>query len=110
MSDLAELVARALAEDVGSGDVTAEAVVPAAARARARIVQKQPGVVFGMEAAAEAFAQCGAEDFDRLTIEGEWRDSVPADVALVSGRHLTWYGPSLLEAPTVLRAQLAPES
>jgi hypothetical protein len=28
-------------------------------------------------------------------------------VALVSGRHLTWYGPSLLEAPTVLPAQLA---
>ena len=31
---------------------------------------------------------------------------VPA--ALVSGRHLTWYGPSLVEAPGVLRAQLAP--
>jgi ABC-type Fe3+-hydroxamate transport system substrate-binding protein len=28
-------------------------------------------------------------------------------VALVSGRHLTWYGPSLAEAPTVLRAALA---
>ncbi len=27
--------------------------------------------------------------------------------ALVSGRHLTWYGPSLTEAPTVLRRQLA---
>lgn len=27
--------------------------------------------------------------------------------ALVSGRHLTWYGPSLAEAPTVLAAQLA---
>jgi len=26
--------------------------------------------------------------------------------ALVSGRHLTWYGPSLLEAPAILRAQL----
>jgi ABC-type Fe3+-hydroxamate transport system substrate-binding protein len=26
--------------------------------------------------------------------------------ALVSGRHLTWYGPSLAEAPQVLRAQL----
>lgn len=26
--------------------------------------------------------------------------------ALVSGRHLTWYGPSLVEAPQVLRAQL----
>lgn len=28
------------------------------------------------------------------------------DVALVSGRHLTWYGPSLVEAPTVLTGQL----
>ena len=27
--------------------------------------------------------------------------------ALVSGRHLTWYGPSLADAPTVLRGQLA---
>jgi ABC-type Fe3+-hydroxamate transport system substrate-binding protein len=27
--------------------------------------------------------------------------------ALVSGRHLTWYGPSLVEAGAVLRAQLA---
>jgi ABC-type Fe3+-hydroxamate transport system substrate-binding protein len=26
--------------------------------------------------------------------------------ALVSGRHLTWYGPSLVEAPAALRAQL----
>jgi ABC-type Fe3+-hydroxamate transport system substrate-binding protein len=28
-------------------------------------------------------------------------------VALVSGRHLTWYGPSLVEAPAVLAHQLA---
>jgi ABC-type Fe3+-hydroxamate transport system substrate-binding protein len=28
-------------------------------------------------------------------------------IALVSGRHLTWYGPSLTEAPVVLSAQLA---
>ncbi len=27
--------------------------------------------------------------------------------ALVSGRHLTWYGPSLAEAPAILSAQLA---
>jgi ABC-type Fe3+-hydroxamate transport system substrate-binding protein len=27
--------------------------------------------------------------------------------ALVSGRHLTWYGPSLIEAPALLSAQLA---
>lgn len=30
-------------------------------------------------------------------------------LALVSGRHLTWYGPSLSEAPEVLRAQLGLE-
>ncbi len=30
-----------------------------------------------------------------------------ARIALVSGRHLTWYGPSLTQAPAVLSAQLA---
>jgi ABC-type Fe3+-hydroxamate transport system substrate-binding protein len=30
--------------------------------------------------------------------------------ALVSGRHLTWYGPSLAEAPALLRAQLQASS
>ncbi len=29
------------------------------------------------------------------------------DVVLVSGRHLTWYGPSLVEARDVLERQLA---
>ena len=43
--ELRDLVARALAEDVGSGDVTGEAVVAAQTRARARIIQKAPGVV-----------------------------------------------------------------
>ncbi len=82
---LRELVARALAEDIGSGDITSEATVPAGARARARIVQKQAGVVFGLEAAAEAFRQAGAEEFEGLEAEGSWRDAVPADVASVSG-------------------------
>jgi nicotinate-nucleotide pyrophosphorylase (carboxylating) len=83
--ELRDLVARALAEDLGTGDLTSEAVVPADAAATARIVQKQPGVVFGLEVAAEAFSQAGAGGFDRLQAEGEWRDSVPADVALASG-------------------------
>jgi nicotinate-nucleotide pyrophosphorylase (carboxylating) len=85
MEELSALVARALAEDVGAGDVTSEAVVPVSARARARIVQKQPGVLFGLDAAAEAFAQSGAEGVDRLAIEGRWRDEVPVEVAIVAG-------------------------
>ncbi len=83
---IADVVARALAEDLGeAGDVTAEAVVPAEARARARLIQKEPGVLYGLDAAAEAFRQCGAEHFDRLVVEGQWRDAVPVDVAVISG-------------------------
>jgi nicotinate-nucleotide pyrophosphorylase (carboxylating) len=83
--DIPELVARALAEDVGPGDVTGESVVPAEARARARIVQKQPGVIFGLEVAAATFAQTGAESFDALVAEGEWRETVPVVAAELAG-------------------------
>jgi nicotinate-nucleotide pyrophosphorylase (carboxylating) len=82
---LREIVARALAEDLGSGDVTSEATVPAEARARARIVQKAPGVVFGLAAVAETMRQCGVEDIDNLVVEGQWREEVPAEVLLASG-------------------------
>ena len=82
---LSEIVARALAEDVGSGDVTSAATAPEGARARARIVQKQPGVVFGLSVVAETMRQCGVEDVDNLVVEGQWRQEVPAEVALAAG-------------------------
>ena len=75
---------QALAEDVGDGDVTSAATVPEGALARARIVQKAPGVVFGLDLAAEAMRQCGAE-LDKLMVEGQWREEVPAEVAFASG-------------------------
>lgn len=80
-----DLVARALAEDLGAGDVTSEAVVPADSIARARLVQKQPGVLFGFDVAGEVFGQAGATSFERQGPEGVWRDEVPADVAVASG-------------------------
>jgi nicotinate-nucleotide pyrophosphorylase (carboxylating) len=82
---LKEVVRRALAEDVGSGDVTSQATVPPQAQGRARIVQKQPGVAFGFEAVQETLSQVGVEAFDRLVVEGQWREEVPAEVALASG-------------------------
>jgi nicotinate-nucleotide pyrophosphorylase (carboxylating) len=82
---LRDLVARALAEDLGTGDITADAVVPEGAVATGRIVQKQRGVVYGLEVAAEVFRQAGAGELERLAPEGDWRDTVPADVAAVSG-------------------------
>jgi nicotinate-nucleotide pyrophosphorylase (carboxylating) len=84
-AEIEELVASALAEDVGAGDITSEATVPEGARARARIVQKEPGVVYGLAVVAEAMRQCGVEDVDNLVVEGQWREDVPAEVLLAGG-------------------------
>jgi nicotinate-nucleotide pyrophosphorylase (carboxylating) len=80
-----ELVARALLEDLGSGDVTAEAVVPEEATGKATITQKAPGIVFGLEVAAEVFRQAGAGELEAVAAESEWRDDVPAEVARGEG-------------------------
>jgi nicotinate-nucleotide pyrophosphorylase (carboxylating) len=85
MTELSELVRAALAEDVGEGDVTSEATVPAGAEASFRILQKAPGALFGLEVAAEVFEQAGAGGLEPLGAEGEWRDDIPADVARGAG-------------------------
>jgi nicotinate-nucleotide pyrophosphorylase (carboxylating) len=83
--ELLALVRRALEEDVGSGDVTTNATVPAQARARAMITQKAPGVIYGLEVAEAVFAALDpAARADRLTLEGSWREGGP--VLAVRGR------------------------
>jgi nicotinate-nucleotide pyrophosphorylase (carboxylating) len=84
-AEVEEIVSRALAEDLGEGDITSEATVPEQVTARARIVQKEPGVVFGLAVVAEAMRQCGVEHVDNLLVEGQWREEVPAEVLLASG-------------------------
>lgn len=85
-AEVEELVARALAEDLGEeGDVTSDSTVPEETQARARIVQKEPGVVFGLALVAETMRQCGVEHVDNLVVEGQWREEVPAEVLLASG-------------------------
>jgi nicotinate-nucleotide pyrophosphorylase (carboxylating) len=49
------VVSTALAEDVGAGDRTTEALIPAAARCRAQLLLEEPGVVCGIPAAAAVF-------------------------------------------------------
>ncbi len=83
--EMREVVARALAEDLGPGDVTSDSVIPAGAKGRASIIQKEPGVLFGLDAVSEAFRQTGADAFDTILVEGEWRDDVPALAARVAG-------------------------
>jgi len=85
LSGLADTVARALAEDLGTGDITSAATVDEDARARAQITQKAPGVLFGLDAAEETFRQLDPDvATERLAPEGEWREGGP--VLAVAGR------------------------
>jgi nicotinate-nucleotide pyrophosphorylase (carboxylating) len=73
--DLADVVARALAEDLGDGDVTTAATVPESARALAIITQKAPGVIYGLDAAEAAFGSLDPDArIERAVTEGMWRD------------------------------------
>jgi nicotinate-nucleotide pyrophosphorylase (carboxylating) len=69
---LADLVRRALEEDVGPGDVTSRACLSAEQAARAVIVAREPGVLSGLEAAREVFRQVNPEiEFRGLLGEGD---------------------------------------
>jgi nicotinate-nucleotide pyrophosphorylase (carboxylating) len=78
-------VRRALAEDLGPGDLTSEALIPRAARGRAFIVCRAPGVLAGLAVAKEVFRQLRPNaSFTPLTADGR-RVSRGEKVALVVG-------------------------
>jgi nicotinate-nucleotide pyrophosphorylase (carboxylating) len=84
VDELAATVERALAEDVGGGDVTTIATVGAGARARGVIVQKREGVIYGLDAAEATFARLDPDvRTERLAEEGVWRGG--GEVLLVEG-------------------------
>jgi nicotinate-nucleotide pyrophosphorylase (carboxylating) len=79
-----DVVRRALAEDVGDGDVTTLATVPAGARAHATITQKAPGVVFGLVGAERTFRELDPEiRLERRVDEGVWREH--GEVLVIEG-------------------------
>jgi nicotinate-nucleotide pyrophosphorylase (carboxylating) len=55
-----DLVARALAEDLGTGDVTTEAIVPAGTTARGALIVTRPCVLAGLDVARDVFRQVDA--------------------------------------------------
>lgn len=84
-----ELVRRALAEDVGPGDVTTEATVPADLRARGVFLAKTRLVLAGRDIAADAFRQLGADTVVRFhRADGEWCE-VGSVIGEVDGRART---------------------
>jgi nicotinate-nucleotide pyrophosphorylase (carboxylating) len=87
--DTLALIDRALAEDVGDGDATAEATVDPAARARATITQKAPGVISGVDVAEAVFRRLDpGVTAERLGPEGEWREGGPVLAVEGSARAL----------------------
>ena len=83
---IAAVVAAALREDVGDGDLTTEALVPAEERCRAQLLIEEPGVVCGVPLAAAVFrALDPAVVVTALRSEGTVLDTAPVAVAEVSG-------------------------
>jgi nicotinate-nucleotide pyrophosphorylase (carboxylating) len=73
---MSDLIERALAEDLGDGDLTTRAVVPEGARARAVIRQKEPGVVAGLGVARAVFEHVDEElEWVAHCPEGLWRET-----------------------------------
>jgi nicotinate-nucleotide pyrophosphorylase (carboxylating) len=81
-----DLVARALAEDIGQGDVTSRVVVDADLAARGVILAKAPLVVAGLDVAFEVFRQCDPD----VVVDVRWGDGAHCErgetVAVVTGR------------------------
>ena len=51
--EISHTINRALAEDIGTGDVTTDSIIPADASLRGRIVAKQDGVIAGLDIAKQ---------------------------------------------------------
>jgi nicotinate-nucleotide pyrophosphorylase (carboxylating) len=84
--DTAALVRAALAEDVGTGDVTTLATVDADARAAALITQKAPGAIYGLQPAEAVFLELDPDArFERHVEEGVWREQGGAVLSISGG-------------------------
>jgi nicotinate-nucleotide pyrophosphorylase (carboxylating) len=80
-----ESVRRALAEDIGPGDVTTDSIVPAGAHMRGQIIAKQNGVIAGLDVARAVYEMVEQEvDFDARVEEGAHVNDRQV-LALVSG-------------------------
>ncbi len=75
---------RALEEDIGTGDLTTDTIVPADAALRGQIIAKQAGIVAGLDIAEAVLLLLSGEiNFRFNTIEGSQvdRSSIMADVS-----------------------------
>jgi nicotinate-nucleotide pyrophosphorylase (carboxylating) len=79
-----DVIDRALAEDIGAGDLTTETVVPEGVRALGRIEQRVEGVPAGLRVAETVFHRVDPDlRWRAYAVEGEWRE--PGLLAEVAG-------------------------
>ena len=78
---LDDFITRTLAEDVGTGDVTAEATIPETARFRARIAAREPLVVAGLPVAIAIVKRLAPGASVEVLIE-DGRTALPGDVVV----------------------------
>jgi nicotinate-nucleotide pyrophosphorylase (carboxylating) len=83
---LARVVELALAEDLGSGDVTSEGLFPAGTVCRAELLLKEPGVISGLPAVEAVMRALDADiEVEPLQTDGARIGIAPAVIARVSG-------------------------
>jgi nicotinate-nucleotide pyrophosphorylase (carboxylating) len=79
-AQIEKIIDSALAEDISSGDITTELLIPVELRGRACIVVKEEGVLAGIEVAAVVFRRVDSQlEFQGLVSEGS--KVHPGDVA-----------------------------
>jgi len=69
--EIESIISRALAEDIGPGDVTSAWILPPDLRLRGKVIAKAPGIIAGLEVARMAFrAVDDRVQFSALVTEG----------------------------------------
>ena len=85
-TDIDAIVVLALAEDLGSGDITAEATIPADLGCQATILAKAPGVVAGLHVVEAVFRAVDPDVQVALLVEDGTRiDQPPLALAAIDG-------------------------
>ncbi|MEW6030646.1 MAG: carboxylating nicotinate-nucleotide diphosphorylase [Chloroflexota bacterium] len=84
--EILDSIRRALAEDIGTGDATTNAIVPPDATMKGRIIAKQDGIIAGLDVARAAYQLLDSNvDFRAQTEDGS-RVTKGLVLALASGR------------------------
>ena len=86
LTGLDAIVALAVAEDLGTGDVTGEAIVPVDARCTAVVHAKQAGIVAGIDLVEHVYRAIDPEvDVTPLAADGTAVDAPPVALARIEG-------------------------